>query len=177
MIKKIVVISAAFFVALCSFERVCTAGSNVAKQYCKSPERYYHRLKNLRRNNPNDPQASYQIANLYYSLNMTDEAIKEYKRTLKLSSEHQEAKWFLAKLLAQKNYFEEAFWLVRSLIEKHASTPQLYLAAAKLLDKMGETNAAKEYYNKYDELQYGEQDGSQPPKVYSLPIYRGPIKQ
>lgn len=132
-------------------------------------ERYYHRLKDMRAKDPGNPEISYQIANLYYSLEMRDEAIKEYRRTLKLQPEHEFAKWFLSKLLESKGYYDEAFWLVRELIEKHRRTPALYDRAGEILLKMNQSDAAKEYFARYDELKFGERVGSDPVKTLTNP--------
>ncbi|GEM_PF-732758 len=141
-----------------------TTGINV-----KDRERYYHRLKDMRTKDPKNPELSYQIANLYYSLEMEDEAIKEYRRTLELKPDHEFAQWFLSKVLESKGYYEEAFWLVRELIEKHRRIPALYDRAGELLVKMDKRDAAKEYFARFDELKYGERVGAEPVKTLSHP--------
>ncbi len=132
-------------------------------------ERYYHRLKNMRKNDPENPEISYKIANFYYAKDMLDKAIEEYKRTLKLDNNHQEAKWFLSQCLITKGHFEDAFWLVRDLIDKNKKNPELYDQAGEILVKMGEYAASREYFNKVDELKYGEVDGSKPINSFSKP--------
>jgi tetratricopeptide (TPR) repeat protein len=135
----------------------------------KDRERYYHRLKDMRAKDPTNPELSYQIANLYYSLEMEDEAIKEYRRTLKLKPDHDFAKWFLSRLLESKGYYDEAFWLVRDLIEKHQRTAKLYDRAGEILLKMNQKDTAKEYFARYDELKYGEMNGAKPVKTLTNP--------
>lgn len=135
----------------------------------KNPERYYHRLKDMRAKDPENAELSYQIANLYYSLQMEDEAIKEYRRTLKLKPEHEFAKWFLSKLLESKGYYDEAFWMVRELIQKHPRIPNLYDRAGELLVKMNQKDSAKEYFARYDELMFGERVGADPVKTLTMP--------
>ena len=135
----------------------------------KDSERYYHRLKNMRKNDPENAEISYKIANFYYSKDMLDKAIEEYKRTLKLDANHQNAKWFLSQCLSAKGYFEDAFWLVRDLIDKNRKNYELYDEAGQLLVKMGEYAASREYFNKVDELKYGEVDGSKPIYSFSKP--------
>ena len=132
-------------------------------------ERYYHRLKNMRKNDPENAEISYKIANFYFAKDMIDKAIEEYKRTLKLDENHQQAKWFLSQCLINKGYFEDAFWLVRDLIDKNKKDPELYDQAGTLLVKMGEYAASREYFNKVDELKYGESDGSKPMGSYTKP--------
>lgn len=115
-------------------------------------ERYYHRLHNMRRNDPENPEISYQIANLYYSLQMEDEAIMEYRKTLELDPEHSYARYFLSKLLVNKGYYEDAFWIARELISRHRNSARLYAFIGEILVKMDQRFAAKEYFDKYDEL-------------------------
>jgi tetratricopeptide (TPR) repeat protein len=88
-----------------------------------------------------------------------DEAIKEYRRTLKIKPEHDYAKWFLSKALMAKGYNDEAFWLVRDLIIKHKNRPELYEYAGEILIKLDQINAAKEYFAKCEELLYNKKDG------------------
>lgn len=135
----------------------------------KDPERYYHRLKDMRSKDPDNPELSYQIANLYYSWKMEDEAIREYRRTLKLKPDHEFAQWFLSKLLESKGYYDEAFWLVRELIEKHRTIARFYDRAGELLLKMDQRDAAKEYFARCDELMYGERVGALPAKTLTDP--------
>jgi tetratricopeptide (TPR) repeat protein len=135
----------------------------------KDRERYYHRLKHMRSQDPDNPEISYQIANLYYSLEMEDEAINEYRRTLRLKPDHSFAKWFLSKVLESKGYYEEAFWLVRDLIDRHSQAPGLYDRAGELLVKMDQRQSAKEYFARYDELKYQEVAGAEPVKTLTNP--------
>lgn len=118
----------------------------------RNRERYYHRLHNMRRNDPDNPEISYQIANLYYSLEMEDEAIMEYRKTLKLDPEHSYARYFLSNLLVNKGYYEDAFWIARELIRRHRNSAGLYAYIGEILVKMDQQYAAKEYFDKYDEL-------------------------
>ena len=148
----------------------------ITGQLVKNPERYYHRLKAMRNANPDDPEISYQIANVYYSLKMEDEAIKEYRRVLKIDKNHYNSKWFLSKVLESKGYLEESFWLVRECIEARKNDSDLYLRAADLLVKMDQQEVAKEYYAKVDELKYGEKDGKKPMHAVTQPT-RGSWKK
>lgn len=140
----------------------------IAGKIVKNRERYFHRLKDMRAKDPGNPELSYQIGNLYYSLEMENEAIKEYRRTLKLKPNHAFAQWFLSKVLESKGYFDEAFWIVRDLIGRHQKIPALYDRAGELLLKMDQADAAKEYFARCDELTYGEVRGADPmPSVTS----------
>ncbi len=169
MIKKLLSVIAAvtLLVALLPY----TYGGDPGNVYIgvKDSERYYHRLKNMRRNDPDNAEISYKIANFYYAKDMVDKAIEEYKRTLKLDKDHQQAKWFLSQCLVTKGYFEDAFWLVRDLIDKNKKDPDLYDEAGEILVKMGEYAASREYFNKVDELKYGEKDGSKPIPSFTKP--------
>jgi tetratricopeptide (TPR) repeat protein len=141
----------------------------ISGQVVRDPERYYHRLKDMRAKNPDDPELTYQIANIYYSWQMEDEAIKEYRRVLRIDKNHYNSKWFLSKVLESKGYFEEAFWLVRECMEARKSDADLYLRAADLLIKMEQVDVAREYFAKVDELKYGEPDGKKPIHAVTQP--------
>ena len=176
MMKKLISILAALtlFAILLPY----TYGGDPGTVYIgiKDSERYYHRLKNMRKNEPDNPEISYKIANYYYGKEMTDKAIEEYKRTIKLDPNHQDAKWFLSRCLITKGYYEDAFWIVRDLIDKNKQDPELYYDAGDILVKMGEHAASREYFNKVDELKYGEEDGSKPIASLTKPN-RGSWKQ
>ena len=169
MLKKVISIIAAIVLLLSLLPY--TYGGDPGSVYINvdDSERYYHRLKNMRKNDPENPEISYKIANFYYAKDMLDKAIEEYKRTLKLDNNHQEAKWFLSQCLITKGHFEDAFWLVRELIDKNKKNPELYDQAGEILVKMGEYAASREYFNKVDELKYGEVDGSKPINSFSKP--------
>lgn len=169
MLKKVLSVIAAIvlFAALLPY----TYGGDPGSVYIgvRDSERYYHRLKNLRRNDPENAEVSYKIANYYYAKEMTDKAIEEYRRTIKLDENHKQAKWFLSKCLVTKGHFEEAFWIVRDLIDKNKREAELYEEAGEILVKMGEYAASREYFNKVDELKYGKVDGSKPLVSYTYP--------
>ncbi len=169
MIKKLLSITAAILLLVALLPD--TYGGDPGSVYIgvNDSERYYHRLKNLRKNDPKNAEISYKIANYYYGKEMYDKAIEEYKRTLKLDENHQNAKWFLSKSYISKGYYEKAFWLVRELIQKNKKSPELYDQAGELLVKMGEYAASREYFNKVDELKFGEVDGSKPIEALSRP--------
>jgi tetratricopeptide (TPR) repeat protein len=134
----------------------------------KDPERYYQRLKDLRTKRPNDPENTYRIANVYYSLQMEDEAIKEYRRVLKLDPNHDNAKWFLSHLLYSKGYYDEAFRLTESLITKTPLDADLYYWAGEILEKLEQYDTAKQYFTRCDELKFPEREGYSPPARRSL---------
>lgn len=115
-------------------------------------EQFLHRLKFWRSKHPDDPEISYQIGNLYYSLKMQDDAIKEYRRCLRLKPDHFEAKWFLSKTLADKGYLDEAFRLARELLEAKPDDPETYAWAGEILLKMGLPQFAKDYFRRWEEL-------------------------
>lgn len=169
MVKKILAFLAAIVIVVFCFPSTYGGDPGSAKIGVKDAERYYHRLKNLRRNDPENAEISYKIANFYYARDMVDKAIEEYRRTLRLDINHQQAKWFLSLCLVDKGYFEEAFWLVRELIDKNKRNPDLYDQAGEILVKMGEHSASKEYFAKVDELKYGKADGSKPFMSFSKP--------
>lgn len=169
MLKKILALTAALSLFIAFLPNLYGGDPGITGSIVKDRERYYHRLKDMRAKDPNNAELSYRIANLYYSLQMEDEAIKEYRRTLRVDPEHHYAKWFLSKVLLSKGYFEEAFWLVRELISKFKNNAELYASAGEILVKMDQTDAAREYFNRYDELKFGEKEGSQPIKTLSQP--------
>lgn len=154
MIKKFISISTALAIIIILFPTLHGKDVSLTGIRVRDNERYYHRLKEMRRKNPQDPELSYQLGNLYYSLQMEDEAIKEYKRTLKNNPQHSYAKYFLSKLLVNKGYYEEAFWLVRDLISRHQGNPSLYLMAGNILVKMDQKKSASEYFAKHSELTF-----------------------
>jgi len=117
-------------------------------------ERYLQRLKYMRMKRPDNPEYSYQIGNIYFSLRMEDEAIKEYRRTLRLDSFHAGAKWFLSHVLVSKGYFDEAFRLTRELMDQRPEDPELYYWAGEILVKLDQNDLAKEYFARVDELKY-----------------------
>lgn len=162
MLKKFLAIAAAVIITVLLLPNTYGEDTFGAKRGVKDSERYYHRLKNMRRNNPDNPDISYQIANFFYARDMVDKAIEEYRRVLRLDKNHQQAKWFLSQCLKDKGYFEEAFWLVRELIDLNKKDYELYDEAGTILVKMGEKAASKEYFDKVDELKYGEKDGGKP---------------
>jgi len=118
----------------------------------KDPERLYHRLKFIRAKRPEDPKNTFQIANIYYSQRMEDEAIKEYRRCLKLDPNFLPAKWFLSHVLYSKGYYDEAFRLVREIIDRKPEAAELFYWAGEVLLKLDEIETAKEYFARCDEL-------------------------
>ncbi|MBF0501434.1 MAG: tetratricopeptide repeat protein [Candidatus Riflebacteria bacterium] len=115
-------------------------------------ERLFHRLKFLRMKNPGDPVNTFRIGNLYQSLEMEDEAIKEYRRCLRINPEYEGAKWFLSHVLVSKGYFDEAFRLTRELLDKNPEDPRLYAWAGEILRKLDQPELAKEYFVRETEL-------------------------
>jgi tetratricopeptide (TPR) repeat protein len=132
----------------------------------KDSKRYFLRLKTLRLKEPDNVELSYEIGNYLYSIKSYDEAIKEYRRTLRIDPEHEYAKWFLSKTLVEKKYYDEAFGLVRELIIKHKKQPELYDYAGEILLKMDKPKIADEYFAKCDQLLYGS---SGPTKLITNP--------
>lgn len=176
MLKKLLALIPAVIILLLTLPYSYGGDPGITGAIVKDRERYYHRLKDMRAKDPENPELSYRIGNLYYSLQMEDEAIKEYRRTLRLKPDHDYAKWFLSRVLVSKGYLEEAFWLVRELIDLHKKSAELYSYAGEILVKMDETQAAKEYFNRYDEIKFGEKDGSKPIRSFSSPT-RGTWKE
>lgn len=169
MLKKLLALIPALLLLISFLPYSYGGDPGITGAMVKDRERYFHRLKDMRAKDPENAELSYRIANLYYSLQMEDEAIKEYRRTLRVKPDHGYAKWFLSKVLVSKGYLDEAFWLVRDLIAQHKESPELYACAGEILVKMDQTDAAKEYFNRFDELKYGEKDGSQPIFAHSQP--------
>lgn len=169
MYKKLFAITAAVILTVALFPY--TYGGDPGSVYIgvKDSERYYHRLKNMRRNDPDNAEISYKIANYYFARQMFDKAIEEYRRALRQDAGHEQAKWFLSQALVKKGVLEEAFWLVRDLIDKHRKDPDLYNEAGQILVKMGERKASREYFDRVDELLFGEKDGSQPIHSFTKP--------
>lgn len=169
MYKKILATLAALMLLIAFLPNSYGGDPGITGSIVKDRERYYHRLKDMRSKDPQNAELSYRIANLYYSLQMEDEAIKEYRRTLRVDPGHEYAKWFLSKVLVSKGYFEEAFWLVRELIDKHKESAELYASAGEILVKMDQSDTAREYFNRYDELKYGEKNGADAVKTLTRP--------
>lgn len=176
MLKKLLALIPAIVILLITLPYSYGGDPGTTGSIVKDRERYYHRLKDMRAKDPENPELSYRIANLYYSLKMEDEAIVEYRRTLRLKPDHNYAKWFLSKVLVSKGYLEEAFWLVRDLIAAHKKSAELYSYAGEILVQMDQADAAKEYFNRYDEIKFGEKDGAKPMKSFSSPT-RGSWKE
>lgn len=122
----------------------------------------------MRMKRPDNPEYSYQIGNLYYSLQMEDEAIKEYRRTLRLDSYHAGAKWFLSHVLSSKGYHDEAFRLTRELMDQRPEDPELYYWAGEILLKLDQNELAKEYFARVDELTFPDRK----PVVSLKPVIR-----
>ncbi len=154
-IKKsliIVFILTAFIVAM---PKTYSGNSPSPRIEVRDAERYFLRLKNLRLTEPNNENLSYELGNYHYSIKSYDEAIKEYRRTLRINPEHEYAKWFLSKALVEKGHYDEAFGFVRELIIKNKKQPALYDYAGEILLKMDKSHIAKDYFAKSDELLYG----------------------
>ena len=132
----------------------------------KDPERFYQRMKFVRMKRPDDVQNTLQIANLYYSWKMEDEAIKEYRRCLKVDPANLDAKWFLSHLLYNKGYFEEAFRLTREIMDKRTEDPEVYYWAGEILLKLDQRATAKEYFSRVDELLAPERGSPKAPLSY-----------
>lgn len=176
MLKKMLAFTAALFILISFLPYSYGGDPGITGSIVRDRERYFHRLKDMRAKDPENAELSYRIANLYYSLQMEDEAIKEYRRTLRINPKHQYAKWFLSRVLVSKGYLEEAFWLVRELIALHKEAAELYASAGEILVKMDQSDAAREYFNRYDELKFGEKNGAKPIKSFSAPT-RGAWKE
>ena len=115
-------------------------------------EQLFHRLKHIRAKRPEDPVNTFRLGNLYYSLEMEDEAIKEYRRCLKLDPHHVQARWFLSHVLVSKGYPDEAFRLTRELLDRFPEDPKLYAWAGDILVKLDHPELAREYYAREAEL-------------------------
>ncbi|MBF0406402.1 MAG: tetratricopeptide repeat protein [Candidatus Riflebacteria bacterium] len=115
-------------------------------------ERMLHRLKLIRMKRPGDHLTTYKIANIYYSLQMEDEAIKEYRRCLREKPDFPHAKWFLSKVLESKGYFDEAFKLARELLEEFPENYRYYYRAGEILVRLEKPAIAKEYFKRCDDL-------------------------
>ncbi len=115
-------------------------------------EQYLHRLKFLRMKRPNEVQHTIQLGHLYYSLEMEDEAIKEYRRALKQDPENMDARWFLSHVLSSKGYQDEAFQLAREMIDRSPDDPEIYYWAGEVLEKLDQREIAKEYFARVDEI-------------------------
>ncbi|MFZ2957610.1 MAG: hypothetical protein WA705_12025 [Candidatus Ozemobacteraceae bacterium] len=133
-------------------------------------ERLFHRLKFLRMKRPDDPVNTYRIGNLYQSLEMEDEAIKEYRRCLRLDPTHQGAKWFLSHVLVSKGYYDEAFRLTRELLNENSEDPRLYAWAGDILRKLDQPELAKEYYVRETELVTASQEEATGNSVFSSKV-------
>ncbi|HNV70082.1 MAG TPA: tetratricopeptide repeat protein [Candidatus Ozemobacteraceae bacterium] len=115
-------------------------------------EQYLHRLKFLRLKRPNEVQHTVQLGHLYYSLEMEDEAIKEYRRALKQDPENLDVRWFLSHVLSSKGYQDEAFQLAREMIDRTPDDPEVYYWAGEVLEKLDQHEVAKEYFARVDEI-------------------------
>lgn len=111
--------------------------------------KYYLRLKDIRAKASSNVELTYQIGNYYFSKRMYDDAIKEYRRCLKLIPNHENAKYFLSLSLLHKGYLDEAFIHVRDLIDINPNSPEYYKLAGDILERMNLSEYAKDYYNKW----------------------------
>lgn len=166
MNKKIIILVFMAMAFIATMPTTYSRNSPSTRIEVRDAQRYFLRLKNLRAKEPNNEELSYEIGNYYYSIKSYDEAIKEYRRTLKINPEHEYAKWFLSKALVEKKYYDEAFTLVRDLIIKHKKQPELYDYAGEILLKMDKPKIADEYFAKCDQLLYGS---SGPTKLLTKP--------
>lgn len=173
MIKRILALIVAFAVLALFFPIIHSQDVTITGIETDSPARYYQRLKNLRRNDPDNFELTYQIANYYYSLGMEDQAIHEYRRVLEMQPAHSYARYYLSRLLISKGYFEDAFWLVRELITRHPSNPSFYQYAGEILQKMDQHIAAREYFDRYNELMFAKRGLTEGITIRSRPTNRG----
>jgi len=155
-----------FFLLVLSSKFIFSDSSSLPGVESSDPERYFQRIKHIRSQRPKDPENTYRIANLYYSWKMEDEAIKEYRRCLKLDPNHLEAKWFLSHLLYNKGYFDEAFRLSREIMERKPQDPEIYYWAGEILLMLDQEEIAREYFSKADELKFPDRE---PPTKQKFP--------
>jgi tetratricopeptide (TPR) repeat protein len=173
MIKKILAFFLPMLFFIFSTPYIYSGDPPSSRMEVKNSERYFLRLRSMRIKEPNNAELSYELGNYHFSLKSYDEAIKEYRRTLKIKPEHDYAKWFLSKALMAKGYNDEAFWLVRDLIIKHKNRPELYEYAGEILIKLDQINTAKEYFAKSEELLYNKKDGEISVKSLTKPNMGG----
>ncbi len=161
------------FGVVTSFSAVIFAGDpGVGGIEVRDGERFYHRLKHLRAKRPQDAENTLQIANLYYSFQMQDEAIKEYRRCLRIDPENLNAKWFLSQILVEKGYFEEAFRLTREIMNKKPRDPEVYAWAGEILMKMEKVDLAEDYFARCDELLLLVDPGRKDPRRKKYPGFQ-----
>ncbi|MBF0544443.1 MAG: hypothetical protein HQM08_08415 [Candidatus Riflebacteria bacterium] len=141
-----------FFIFSSFFEKNFATDGKITEIEVKDRERMLQRLKSIRFKRPDDYLTTYKIGNLYFSLQMEDEAIKEYRRCLKLKPDFPAAKWFLIQVLISKGYLDEPFKLTRELIEKDPLNYKYYDLAGNILVKLDQREVAKEYFKRSDEL-------------------------
>lgn len=165
---RLILMLTAFAFLVSAFSVLLAGDPGITGEVNVDRERYLQRLKFMRMKRPDNPEYSYQIGNLYYSLQMEDEAIKEYRRTLRLDAYHPGAKWFLSHVLESKGYFDEAFRLTRELMDQRPEDPELYYWAGEILLKLDENELAKEYFARVDELKFPDRK----PIVSMKPVIR-----
>jgi len=163
-----VLLLTAFAFLVSAFSVILAGDPGITGEVNNDRERYLQRLKFMRMKRPDNPEYSFQIGNLYSSLQMEDEAIKEYRRTLRVDPHHPGAKWFLSHVLSSKGYHEEAFRLVRELMDQRPEDPELYYWAGEILLQLKQPDLAKEYFARVDELNFPERK----PPVSIKPVIR-----
>ncbi len=58
---------------------------------------------------------------------------------------------------------------MRELIAANKKAPGLYAFAGEILVMMDQTEPAREYFDRYDELKYDEKDGAKPIRSHTSP--------
>lgn len=105
---------------------------------------------------PQNPDAHFNIANVYYNIGLYDEAERKYKKTLDLKPGSIPVKHFLMAAQAQMSVQDKQFSKAKSLYEKiladKPGEPIFYNNFGSLLEKMGDYTGALTAYKEATRL-------------------------
>lgn len=105
---------------------------------------------------PQNPDAYFNIANVYYNIGLYDEAERKYKKTLELKPGSIPVKHFLmaaqAQMAIQDKQFDKAKSLYEKIMADKPAEPIFYNNFGSLLEKMGEYNEALQAYKEATRL-------------------------
>ena len=99
---------------------------------------------------PNNPDAYFNIANVYYNLGLYDEAERKYKKTLELKPGSIPVKHYLlaaqAQMAIQDRSFDKAKTLYQQILADKPAEPIFYNNFGSLLEKIGDYHGALDAY-------------------------------
>lgn len=105
---------------------------------------------------PKNPDAYFNIANVYYNIGLYDEAERKYRKTLELKPGSTTVKHFLlaaqAQMAVQDKDFAKAKNLYKEIMASKPSEPIFYNNFGSLLEKMGDYQGALQAYKEATRL-------------------------